>query len=1203
MKLSDSQNVLDSYAKISRNKKQANTVANLYRQGIFPNFKTAFNLQRKLVNKKPTKIVNETLNYYVRLGEKNKKNEYHITAILDEHFYYYRPKKNDFQYYEKQTPVTEIINATTETEARQIFISHMENYQENDDIASDGWSYKVSSDFEITNIYEPPKTDNIINYNPKQMFMKSNKPIAHFNINVPLESDDYEDGECVINSFVKRYQPHLKKMNKTFFNKIAREEYLKLGKVYIKSQGVTPELLHRICIRLNISHYAFDITRNNFLKYVSTARNYPACVYFCSNNHMYQIIDNDEINKLVARTKTIRVKLSKVTPQKNNIYEVLPIIENVAFDNIEKHENSIIIYDQANLNEHFDYIIEKFGVVPKITKMKKHFIQSFEFNTKDNTKTANLILTTDPNDTKRITWKDVKKMCASHNVPFRNQSFGNLVNTIRSIVNDNKRISLTSKQRLEFYENNNACAKCNTELEYGEIEIDHIVALANGGNNNIKNLQTLCKSCHKEKTATENEVGYSILIDSTFNSQVKEIYNSDLAKSYAFIERDVTPSRCLKGPQCNKKLYSFDINKCRKNILYFNTHLFPVFTVLDNPQEYKKQTAPGLYYVESDSYFPLRGNGWYSYPLIEYCLNNHIIRQRDIKQVILSGNTAKSNYYKPIIDYFYNNEPEYKKACVNAMIGLFKPSPDREFWKSKFLTTCEDEAFYHYLHKDTGFINTLEIDDKKYYHYYETNKACIHKTEHPIYNMILDLEAIETHKLSLLIKNNGGMILDLNTDSVTAYFNKSYSGNTTPLGKLDNNNNVLGHYYPDGTPIYKTEDKERIKNGKMEKWQRTEIYKHIPLSYNIQTLTPEQIINKNEGIIILGRGGTGKTTFINQIQEHLTNEKIDFISLAPTNKACRHISKYVKAQTLHKFKYIYETQKSVDVEYIFIDEISMMSESFYSFFVMVKNTHPDLKFIISGDFEQLEPVEILNKLHDYEQSGALYDLVDGNKMNLTICRRADDEYFNLTDPENMYKIRDNKITFNNKEYVFNNEHTNKHLAFTNKKRIQINEEMMLKTIRRMNKEEFDKRLISLKKAKRKTSHIKYDETDIKINVLRVEKNNYNPNSQDMVIVEGMPLISCKNIKKLDVVNNEEYTVLSFTQTEITIIEPISEQTLTIDIETLKDSFLPAYCITVHKSQGCTFDFPYTIHEWSRFTSKMKYVALSRSSNFVFVNIV
>ncbi len=40
---------------------------------------------------------------------------------------------------------------------------------------------------------------------------------------------------------------------------------------------------------------------------------------------------------------------------------------------------------------------------------------------------------------------------------------------------------------------------------------------------------------------------------------------------------------------------------------------------MDSPVNYTNQTEAGLYYVASDNDFPMRGNGWYYEPMINYC--------------------------------------------------------------------------------------------------------------------------------------------------------------------------------------------------------------------------------------------------------------------------------------------------------------------------------------------------------------------------------------------------------------------------------------------------------------------------------------------------------------------------------------------------------------------------------------------------------
>jgi len=52
-------------------------------------------------------------------------------------------------------------------------------------------------------------------------------------------------------------------------------------------------------------------------------------------------------------------------------------------------------------------------------------------------------------------------------------------------------------------------------------------------------------------------------------------------------------------------------------------------------------------------------------------------------------------------------------------------------------------------------------------------------------------------------------------------------------------------------------------------------------------------------------------------------------------------------------------------------------------------------------------------------------------------------------------------------------------------------------------------------------------------------------------------------------------------------------------------FYVAYAITIYKSQGSTFDYPYTIHEYGHpmFDDRLKYVSLSRATSIEHINII
>ena len=53
-----------------------------------------------------------------------------------------------------------------------------------------------------------------------------------------------------------------------------------------------------------------------------------------------------------------------------------------------------------------------------------------------------------------------------------------------------------------FDRNGYQCQSCQTiDLSARNLQIDHIVPLAQGGSNDISNFQTLCAKCNREKSA------------------------------------------------------------------------------------------------------------------------------------------------------------------------------------------------------------------------------------------------------------------------------------------------------------------------------------------------------------------------------------------------------------------------------------------------------------------------------------------------------------------------------------------------------------------------------------------------------------------------------------------------------------------------------------------------------------------------------
>jgi ATP-dependent exoDNAse (exonuclease V) alpha subunit len=125
----------------------------------------------------------------------------------------------------------------------------------------------------------------------------------------------------------------------------------------------------------------------------------------------------------------------------------------------------------------------------------------------------------------------------------------------------------------------------------------------------------------------------------------------------------------------------------------------------------------------------------------------------------------------------------------------------------------------------------------------------------------------------------------------------------------------------------------------------------------------------------------------------------------------------------------------------------------------------------------------------------------------------------------------------------------------------------------------------------------------KVKALELEGLCYDPNSQDVRLCAGMPVIARKNSKELNIFNNETFIIKSIKLKENKIVVYDEGREQEVPIPEFTKMFNVAYCITVHKSQGATFDEAYTIHEFEQFDTRLKYVALSRATDINLINIV
>jgi hypothetical protein len=367
---------------------------------------------------------------------------------------------------------------------------------------------------------------------------------------------------------------------------------------------------------------------------------------------------------------------------------------------------------------------------------------------------------------------------------------------IQQVVNNilkPQRIQIEKESKEQVLERQeHLCNVCSCELGY--YEMDHIIPLASNGTNDIDNLQALCKQCHFDKTSSEIENSEYVYIHpfaSAFNNATCEIMNGQLAKRYAFIER-------IGEVPAGKKAYYFDINKCRRNSgLYLNDKI-SVFTCMDDPVEFdvKNEIVAGEYYVESDNYLPLRGNGWYSHVMIKFCLENNIILKTDIKYVLRAQLSIEANKFQQVLN------------TLAELPGLGKQAPNMFFGLQNQKTTTTEKHFYTFNYKQACseymrnemndcVLKPIKLDKEARILYDVISREVVEleMVNTVVYNTILDKEAIELYKLKKAIEKRGGHVTFYNTDCCECYFDGK--GLPFRIIEMDKKLNVEGFYWDD----------------------------------------------------------------------------------------------------------------------------------------------------------------------------------------------------------------------------------------------------------------------------------------------------------------------------------------------------------------------------------------------------------------------
>jgi hypothetical protein len=106
----------------------------------------------------------------------------------------------------------------------------------------------------------------------------------------------------------------------------------------------------------------------------------------------------------------------------------------------------------------------------------------------------------------------------------------------------------------------------------------------------------------------------------------------------------------------------------------------------------------------------------------------------------------------------------------------------------------------------------------------------------------------------------------------------------------------------------------------------------------------------------------------------------------------------------------------------------------------------------------------------------------------------------------------------------------------------------------------------------------------------IKNTSSNEKAQDIYLQIDTPIMSIKNLKKLNIKNGKMYKIQKITEQNITI------ENNEFTIKSFLETFVVAYAFTNHKVQGITIKEPYNIYEWNTMKERAKYTAYSRTAD-------
>ena len=119
------------------------------------------------------------------------------------------------------------------------------------------------------------------------------------------------------------------------------------------------------------------------------------------------------------------------------------------------------------------------------------------------------------------------------------------------------------------------------------------------------------------------------------------------------------------------------------------------------------------------------------------------------------------------------------------------------------------------------------------------------------------------------------------------------------------------------------------------------------------------------------------------------------------------------------------------------------------------------------------------------------------------------------------------------------------------------------------------------------------------------KFKYNGGTEVYKVCRGMSVFATTNIKNMEMYNTMEFTIDGIQDSVDESKKPVKHFLIKgywFELKEFAQSFIPGFCVTVHKYQGAEINEHYNIYDVNRMDKKQLYTALSRTTKLEYLHL-